>query len=1836
MVDLRNRLLKDFSQHKPLCFSLVDSRSERNVTLCVADDAATFDQFFSSIAETSFSPTVLNLDEFKEPTVLCTENGIVLAINKLVTDKLGYRKGHLLFRHIRALVPPTLHKKHDKYMHEFVSRGTSRAILGKSRAVMAVKGDGAIVPCTITISELFEGGERRFLAVIGPPRDQAVTSASSKRKVSRTSRRKKKNQFVIEMAGQQNIIEQRELKGISQDRKAAHMAQILEHGGSTAAEDRTYRPQDEQANTIQQRLPATSGSVYTLGCFETEVAMEVAKFLQRMAAGKKVKTLQAFLGVSGSRSRGLDELVLASDMITKASQIACGESSIAIIDDGEVYMCGAASLYHGCLGLRNAQQHKVGIEYFAPVNIGGNALNIESGSLHSLVCSDSGRVTGWGMNKAPPGSAKAGVSLFGLLGAGERYECEPFFLEGIQGRALGVACSSTRSAVFTTTGVYTFGLQGAALGRQGDHTIPGHISLDRRVVMLSLGIAHAMALTTGNEVYTWGSNRHGQLGVGKQSLKNPVPEKIASLSEVVCICAGGEHSMALRANGTVYSWGNAEYGALGIVVDKKGPKSFFEPLVIDTLSNFDVIDISCSLSNSLAVTAYGKVYIWGRLAGPDFSSHQPIPRLIEQIEDQNLFVTRADCGPLHYAFLADSLLTQLLSIFKKYANAIVEFKLEYIKTQICHVPRTVLKPVQDRALISLYEDCTEMKEKPKRDPLNPYLGLDPSLPMVSVDKYFLGFLPKRKTKQTVQLITVSNKSDKRLLCTFDMDSKELYQNSRYTFEFQPPSFSVEKKSSQSVRMVLRCNRNPSEMENYMFTMDVVRDRTSKRGTLKGDSSKKLHCVRHFFIAQVQLKEVATKSTGVDEQLVASLASYVPTFILKDLTRNNAVRTDPAIASFFSVILFIDISGFTALNERLGKLGPAGPELVCKHLNAYFGQLINAVTAHGGDVLKFAGDALICMFGHPECEENPETLSMRALQCALHIQDEYRQYDSHQGFVLTLHVGIGVGEMNSLFIGGVDGIWEFLVVGEPFLQLKTSVDASKAGEVVVSAQCWKLVKDRCTGEPRGGDVLVTAVNDAIEREALELVRPTLDSAPALRCYIPLGVQMRLDSKQGGWLAELRTVTVLFVKLNSLTYKTDEEFKWLPIHDALCFMQTVIFRYEGMVRQFLVDDKGTVLIAVFGVPPLAHEDDALRGVRTAISIHEELCRQQIDSSIGVTTGNVFCGSVGSGSRQEYAMVGDVVNLSARLMVAAGKMNTGVLCDEATHESVGGKFNFEKLNPIMVKGKSQPIRIYKPTSKTLRQLLVDNRSLSNTDAQSSVSNTVIGRDKEVASITNIITDMIDEQSSRVIIIEGDAGMGKTLLFHYFLELCQNVHSYFFKNHIQVVLGRAESVEKNSPFHCWKAILIQLLLLDLNLTDADGSAFQRVQLVKKLPQYIDLDLLPYVPLLSSILPLEVSSSHIIEKLTKRECKIYTRRLIKCVLLAAARMRPLLVLVDDFQFIDSASMELLYEVCCDALPNVLLMVASRPYLSAAPFIYKSMCALPHTQMVQLKSLMPAECEALVAKRLGVKSFAPEVLAEMNKGEGNPYFSEELITGMRDAGALNIDDEGHCSLKPNFKTVSLNDSVRSLVTSKIDLLGPEAQMVLKVASVIGIEFSKRLLAAVYPIPEQVEQIPAALRTLSSGGFVIKKTSLVTGTGFKGQYMFKTDICQRVAYSQMLYIQRQNLHRKVAMQLADEPAGEPLAHYKKIAWHWWKAFQGSTEASEQHVSQAIWFIHKVTELIPPEHEEELALWKTRLETLQRLLNSARRQEEEEEDGQGRRTRRKDFKVSLSSFSLLDAS
>ena len=188
----------------------------------------------------------------------------------------------------------------------------------------------------------------------------------------------------------------------------------------------------------------------------------------------------------------------------------------------------------------------------------------------------------------------------------------------------------------------------------------------------------------------------------------------------------------------------------------------------------------------------------------------------------------------------------------------------------------------------------------------------------------------------------------------------------------------------------------------------------------------------------------------------------------------------------------------------------------------------------------------------------------------------------------------------------------------------------------------------------------------------------------------------------WSDELRHVSVLFVNLGF-----DAETELANMHqvenrrlmqDVVFATQEIVYHYEGSLNKVLMDDKGSTLIAVFGLPPMAHEQDATRALLASLGLCARLYQMGKTASIGVTTGVAFCGVVGGNARREYSVLGDVVNLSARLMQRAQKEGGGVLCDASTKYRVRGGLVFARFGTIKVKGKKVPVKVFRPYPENL----------------------------------------------------------------------------------------------------------------------------------------------------------------------------------------------------------------------------------------------------------------------------------------------------------------------------------------------------------------------------------------------------------------------------------------------------------------------------------------------------------------------------------------------------------
>ncbi len=908
----------------------------------------------------------------------------------------------------------------------------------------------------------------------------------------------------------------------------------------------------------------------------------------------------------------------------------------------------------------------------------------------------------------------------------------------------------------------------------------------------------------------------------------------------------------------------------------------------------------------------------------------------------------------------------------------------------------------------------------------------------------------------------------------------------------------------------------------------------------------------------------------------ALASYVPVVVLRRLASDPRPLAEPCVETHPAAVMFADISGFTALTELLARQGPAGVERVAAGLNGYFGRLIAIVEAHGGDVVKFAGDALTAVWLQAKDEPGITAASLRAVDCALAIQTGLHGYQISDGMDLLVRVGVGASRVAAVHLGGLGGRWELVLTGSALAQGLIAEGIAQPGQVVVSPRVWSIVGPHVCGhlladgyhhieslspaDPPGDDRITARVS----RVALE--RPPVAAATeaALRGYVPAAVSTRLAAGQSAWLAELRRVSVLFVSLPALSYRT-------PLAEAqqvMAAFQQIVQGFEGSINYVSVDNTGATMMAVFGLPPLAHEDDAVRAIDAAQQLRTVLKRLGWQTVMGVASGKAFCGSVGSATRCAYTVLGDVVNLAARLMQAADEL-LPILVDNYTFTAARGHFLFEAYPPINVKGKALPIAIHSPASTRLpnRQ---GSRPLSGPMPASTGAggrSPLVGRMRERVVLVGKLHELLRGRSATVV-VEGEAGLGKSRLADDLVDQAETMG-------IARLIGARDQPDGASAYHTWTPVFRTLFSLEEGGSDAVAWDAVQAWMARCMPEAV-----PRAPLLASVLALDEADSERTAGLTGKARAEATRELLVQVLRAALSGTPALLLVEDAHWVDSASWALLAQVR-EQVDPILVVLVTGPVESdtdPAPPELRAVLAQPGTYHLQLGPLSLAETESLVCRKLGVQR-VPQEVAEFiyGKAEGHPLFTEELASALRDAGLIQVWN-GECYLSPeagDLKSAQFPDNLEAVITSRIDRLGPQLQLVLKVGSVLGRVFSLSLLRAIYPIEADRAELPATLASLERRGLVLAKG----GSAADPHFTFKHTLTQEVAYNLLPFSQRQQLHQAVAEYFEEVYLDRVELYYPLLASHWYRVVAPGGLVSEDQrpapelLSRAVGYLQK---------------------------------------------------------------
>lgn len=883
-----------------------------------------------------------------------------------------------------------------------------------------------------------------------------------------------------------------------------------------------------------------------------------------------------------------------------------------------------------------------------------------------------------------------------------------------------------------------------------------------------------------------------------------------------------------------------------------------------------------------------------------------------------------------------------------------------------------------------------------------------------------------------------------------------------------------------------------------------------------------------------------------------LQSYVPDPIVRQLAAGQPPTLAPAYDEWAAAGLLVDISGFTRLTETLAVRGVAGAEELSHILNRYFDQMIAIITGHGGQIVHFVGDAVIVAWPETATPSLPEA-GRRALHCAWQLEATLDGYAVQPGMLLHIKCLVTAGQVRATSVGGLRERWQYLLAGEMVEQIGRVAAWATAGEVVVSGEAWALAGDAVKGEQLADGVM--RLQEIKELRPLPLPSPLSlppESEEYLRRYVPHYVQHNLSASRHGWLAELRRLTILFLKLD-IDY--DQPGAIATLQRAVTAVQELLYRYEGHWTRIVVDEKGTYLLMVLGLPPFTHENDPLRGVQFGLALSPALAALGVQGALGITTGRVFCGEQGNETRREYTFLGDVVNLSARLMSAAATMGNDVgvtaLCDKTTYQATARSITYHTVPPLSLKGKAAPVTVYQPQT-TIQPGLANRQEMA-------AQWPLLGRSQELALVQQHIEALITRGEDGLLLVEGEAGIGKSHLVETALQTA-------IRQEAPIWYVAAEAIEQHTPYHAWRPLFISLLGLE-HEGRLDVSGVQQF-LVDRLAE--SPALLPLLPLLNPLLPVDLPDTAVTSQMTQENRADNTRDLLLTLLQQQSQPnQPHILLVEDSQWLDSASWQLV-AAARNQIHPLLVLLTARPLMlqtSDLPDEARLLLNSATTHTLRLEPLGSNAALELVQQRLGVASL-PESVANLiqRTAEGHPFFSEEIAYALRDEGYIVVAD-GRCRVTGDLQKINFPTTIEGVITTRISRLTTEQQLTVKVASVIGRIFALHLLADIYPIPDERDQVSLYVSDLDR----LKITPFYT-TDPEVSYIFRHVLSREVAYNLMLYAQRQQMHQAIGQWYEIALADDLSSIYPLLAYHWHLAASlGPGDA--QTVRRAIEYLDK---------------------------------------------------------------
>ena len=773
------------------------------------------------------------------------------------------------------------------------------------------------------------------------------------------------------------------------------------------------------------------------------------------------------------------------------------------------------------------------------------------------------------------------------------------------------------------------------------------------------------------------------------------------------------------------------------------------------------------------------------------------------------------------------------------------------------------------------------------------------------------------------------------------------------------------------------------------------------------------------------------------------------------------------------LCFVDISGFTQLTEKLSRRGRIGSEELTAVLNEVFGSMLRLAYDRGGSLVRFAGDALLLMFEGAECEAQATSA---AVELRSSLRDSSQITTSVGRIGLRMSVGVHVGPIDLYLVGASHQ--ELVIVGDSAAKTFELEAVAGAGEILISDELAARLPADAVGERKGPGRLLrwrkarTPIPGSVPRRPVAPATVAARISPALHEYLS-----EAESE-----SEHRIATVGFVKYGGIGAALEAGGQDEVARLLSEFMRVVQDAADAEQVTFLnadSDTDGGKVTLIAGVPT-THEDDEGRMLRTARRIIE--ARPALPIQIGISRGHLFTAHIGTAFRSAFTVMGDTINLAARLSSAAAE-GTIIVSPEVVDRS-RTLFDTAELERLSVRGKTEPVPVCSVGPELGQRTSTEVGVLP-----------FVGRADELAAISAAIRQLEAGQGS-IVTITGAAGFGKTRL----------LREAFAASSVDQLVIRADPTGVDNPYWALRDPLRGLL--DIDRRSQTDMARDLTRIVERLAP----DLVAKLPLLGDAMHITIPDTPETAKIDPQFRRPQTEAAV-VGLLGGTVDGPLAIIAEDHQWMDEASAALLTRFGRETGQRDWLVAASSRTELAEAFRRVDIG-------IHLEPLSDAEARSLVVAATEAAPLRPHDLESiLARGAGNPFFLGEIVRSARDTGTVG----------------DLPEALDVLVRTRIDRLAAVPRQVLYHASVLGRTFRTVVLEELLEADDL--SLTATTRTALA--------DYLEDDG-DTRLRFRDALVRDVAYEGLSYRRRRALHARAAAAIEglagvdNEEVAEPLA------------------------------------------------------------------------------------------------